>query len=208
MPDMDLVSTTSCTPLSHRMTWVIAIMLFAFGSWLIGQGAWIHLKAVTAQYLLHHAWQQTLTSRQPAKPWPWADTWPVGRLLVPRLDIDQIILAGTSGQSLAFGPGKARNRQDLAHNSPNILLSGHRDTHFSFMRDIQHGDRLSMQSSQGKWLNFTVRSMEVMDSRIQTLHLNQDEVDLRLITCYPFDALSTGGPLRYVVQARRTQHLN
>lgn len=208
MPDMDLVSATSRRLVTIRMTWVMASLLLAFGSWLIGQGAWIHIKAMTAQYLLHHAWQQTLTSRQLVKPWPWSDTWPVGRLHVPRLSIDQIILAGTSGQSLAFGPGKVRNEQYLAHDSQNIILSGHRDTHFSFMQEVQLGDRLSVQNPQGDWLSFTVRSMEVMDSRIQTLPVNQGDVALRLITCYPFDALAIGGPLRYVVQAERTQNLN
>ncbi len=208
MPDMALVSTASRRLVTIRMTWVMASLLFAFGSWLIGQGAWIHLKAVSAQWLLQQAWHTSLNTHVPAKPWPWADTWPVGRLIVPRLDIDQIILAGARGQSLAFGPGKVRNGQDSAHDSQNIILSGHRDTHFSFMQDIQDGDRLIVQNPQGKWLSFTVRSMEVMDSRIQTLPVNQDEVDLRLITCYPFDALSTGGPLRYVVQAEITQRLN
>ncbi len=208
MHDMALGSSTSRKLVTIRMTCVMASLLFAFGSWLIAQGAWIHIKAMTAQYLLHHAWQQTLTSRQPIKPWPWADTWPVGRLLVPRLEIDQIILAGTSGQALAFGPGKVRNREDSAHDSQNIVLSGHRDTHFSFIQEVHLGDKFSVQSPQGAWLSFTVTKMEVMDSRIQTLGVNEDKDDLRLITCYPFDALSTGGPLRYVVQAERTQHLN
>ncbi len=208
MPDMALVSTTSRRLVTIRMTWVMASLLFAFGSWLIGQGAWIHLKAVSAQWLLQQAWHTSLNTHVPVKPWPWADTWPVGRLVVPRLDIDQIILTGTSGQALAFGPGKVQNGQDSAHDSQNIILSGHRDTHFSFMQDIRHGDRLIVQNHQGKWLSFTVRGMEVIDSRTQTLPMNQDQADLRLITCYPFDALSTGGPLRYVVQAERTQDLN
>ena len=181
------------------MTWVMASLLFAFGSWLIGQGAWIHFKAETAQWLLQQAWHTSMNTHVPVKPWPWADTWPVGRLVVPRLDIDQIILAGTTGQSLAFGPGKVRNGQVSAHEPQTIILSGHRDTHFSFMQDIQLGDKLIVQSPQGEWLTFTVRSLEIMDSRIQPLPVNQAEHDLRLITCYPFDAVLPGGPLRYVV---------
>ena len=199
MSDMALVSTTSRQLITLRMTWVIASSLFVFGSWLIGQGAWIHIKAETAQWLLQQAWHTSLNTHVPVKPWPWADTWPVGRLIIPRLDIDQIILAGTNGQSLAFGPGKVRNAQSSIHDSQNIILSGHRDTHFSFMQDVQLGDRLMVQNPQGEWLSFTVSNMEVMDSRIQTLPVNQGEVDLRLITCYPFDAVLPGGPLRYVV---------
>ena len=196
---MDLVQTTSRRLITLRMTWVMASLLFVFGSWLIGQGAWIHIKAETAQWLLQQAWHTSLNTHVPVKPWPWADTWPVSRLVVPRLDIDQIILAGTTGQSLAFGPGQIQNRQDSARDPQNILLSGHRDTHFSFIQDVKLGDQISVQSPQGDWLNFTVKNIEVMDSRIQTLPVNHGEVDLRLITCYPFDAVLPGGPLRYVV---------
>jgi sortase A len=87
------------------MVWIATTLLFALGSWLIGQGLWIHMKATAAQWLLQHAWTRTIKTQKPAKPWPWADTWPVGRLLVPRLRINQVILADASGRSLAFGPG-------------------------------------------------------------------------------------------------------
>ncbi len=199
MLDMDLVPTTSRRLVTIRMTWVMASLLFVFGSWLIGQGAWIHIKAETAQWLLERAWQETLMTQQPAKPWPWADTWPIGRLVVARLRIDQIILVNASGQSLAFGPGNVPMNHDADHDPRGMILSGHRDTHFSFMQDIQLGDRLIVQNPQGEWLSFTVKNMEVIDSRMQTLRVNQDEHDLRLITCYPFDAVLPGGPLRYVV---------
>jgi sortase A len=41
--------------------------------------------------------------------------------------------------------------------------------------------------------------MQVVDSRRQPLQLSGD--GLALVTCFPFDALTAGGPLRYVVIA-------
>ena len=199
---MDLVTTVSRTPVTLRMAWIVASLLLVFGSWLIGQGAWIHVKALAAQWLLQHAWQETLATQQPVKPWPWADTWPVGRLIVPRLGINQIILADASGQSLAFGPGKVRNGTFSDEDSQGLLLSGHRDTHFSFVRDVQLGERMTVQTRQGNWRSFVVETLEVVDSRFDTLPTNEGKADLRLITCYPFDAVLPGGPLRYVVIAR------
>jgi len=199
---MDLVTTTPRAPVTRRMVWVVASALFIFGSWLIGQGAWIHVKAVAAQWLLQHAWQETLTTQQPVKPWPWADTWPVGRLFVQRLDVNQIILADASGESLAFGPGKVRNGTFSDDDSPDLILSGHRDTHFSFVRDLQLGDTISIHTIGGHWQEFVVDTMDVVDSRIDTLTRNQEESLLQLITCYPFDSLIPGGPLRYVITAR------
>jgi sortase A len=199
---MDLVATISRTPVTIRMVWIVASLLFVLGSWLIGQGAWIHVKALAAQWLLQHAWEETLTTQQPVKPWPWADTWPVGRLIVPRLSINQIILADVSGQSLAFGPGKVGNGKFSDDDSQGLLLSGHRDTHFSFVRDIQLGERITVQTLQGNWRSFVVEHIEVVNSQTDQLLRYPEEASLLLITCYPFDALLPGGPFRYVVKAR------
>ncbi|MEX0830945.1 MAG: class GN sortase [Nitrospirales bacterium] len=200
---MDLVTPISRTPVTIRMAWIVASLLFGLGSWLMGQGAWIHGKALAAQWLLQDAWQETLRTQQPVKPWPWADTWPVGRLIVPRLSINQIILANASGQSLAFGPGQVENGIFSDDDSQGLLLSGHRDTHFSFVRDIQLGERITVQTRQGIWKSFVVEHIDVIDSRTHPLPTNQGRANLRLITCYPFDAVLPGGPLRYVVTARR-----
>jgi sortase A len=43
----------------------------------------------------------------------------------------------------------------------------------------------------------------VVDSRKGSLLLDTDGAMLTLVTCYPFDAVDPGGPLRYVVTARR-----
>jgi sortase A len=199
---MDLVSATTRTPVNIHMAWIVASLLFVLGGWLIGQGLWIHVKAIAAQWLLQNAWHETLKSQQPAKPWPWADTWPVGRLIVPRLGINQIILADASGRSLAFGPGRLGNGIFPDDKNESLLLSGHRDTHFSFLRDVQPGEIINLQTVQGDWLRYVVEETAVLDSRTDQLLRYQKEASLLLITCYPFDALLPGGPFRYVVTAR------
>jgi sortase A len=199
---MDLGTTTPGTPVNSRMVWIVASLLFVLGSWLIGQGLWIYLKAAAAQWLLQQAWDETLKTQQPAKPWPWADTWPVGRLTVPRLGINQIILADASGRSLAFGPGKLGNRKFSDAKNESLILSGHRDTHFSFLRDVQPGEIINLQTVQGDWLKYVVEETVVLDSQTDQLFRYPEEASLLLITCYPFDALLPGGPFRYVVKAR------
>ncbi|GJL60787.1 MAG: class GN sortase [Nitrospirales bacterium] len=181
---------------------MLAGLLLVLGSWFIGQGLWIPVKAIAAQWLLQHAWTQTLKTQQPAKPWPWADTWPVGRLLVPRHGIDQIILADTSGQSLAFGPGKLSGR--MKPGKPGgILLSGHRETHFQFLQFLQENDRIDLEWPTGGRTSYTVQRLTVVDSRHTHLRRHSNDEALILTTCYPFDAIVPGGPLRYVVRAEK-----
>ncbi len=98
--------------------------------------------------------------------------------------------------------GFSANEQEI------LILSGHRDTHFSFVRDLQLGDKISMQTLPGTWHTFIVEKVEVIDSRIDRLKTKQETNDLRLITCYPFDALVPGGPLRYIVTARQISREN
>ena len=163
------------------------------------QGGWIQVKAALAQVLLHDAWSATLTDEQPHRPWPWADFWPVARLRVERLAVDLIVLAGDSGNVLAFGPGH-NTRSAVPGGSGTIVISGHRDTHFRFLQDLRSGDRISLQTARGEF-SYRVQANATVDVRTARLQLSQADRRLVLTTCYPFDALATGGPLRYVIEA-------
>ncbi|HKJ08078.1 MAG TPA: class GN sortase [Gammaproteobacteria bacterium] len=146
------------------------------------------------------AWAGTLAGEGRVKPWPWTDTWPVARLQVPRLGIDEIVLAGASGRTLAFGPGHLDGT--AAPGSPGVsVLSGHRDTHFEFLGRVRPGERIRVQSPDGRWHEFTALAPRVVDARHAALVLNAREPLLTLVTCYPFHARVPGGPLRYVINA-------
>ena len=110
----------------------------------------IKAKAVLAPKLIEGAWQQTLATGVPGvKPWPWADTWPVARLQVPEQGIEQLVLAGDSGNALAFGPG--HTLASAALGSPGLaVVGGHRDTHFAFLRGLQPGTALQLELPVGR----------------------------------------------------------
>jgi sortase A len=178
------------------------VVLLVLGVWHAGHGVWIHAKAQLAQYLLHRAWTRTLAGERDVKPWPWADTWPVARLRVPAHAVDLIVLDGVSGRTLAFGPGHASNSP--APGSPGTaLISGHRDTHFRFLAALKAGDAIVVESPGRPATRFSVVETSVVDSRVAVIRA-ADGPALVLLTCYPFDALRAGGPLRWVVTALPT----
>ena len=124
------------------MQWITAryktflfIGLLVVALWELASGFYIYAKAQVGQWLIGQAWEQSLDQQEPVKPWSWADTYPVGRLVVRDLGIDQIVLAGASGRSLAFGPGH-HDESVNPGKMGNALLVGHRDTHFAFMMDL------------------------------------------------------------------------
>ena len=185
----------------NRGAWAVAALL-ALGFWQFGQGACIPAKAWFAQELMQRAWLRASAGEDRAAPWPWADTWPVARLTANSHDVDLIVLAGGSGRTLAFGPGHL-GASALPGETGNMVVAGHRDTHFAFLRNVERGDRLGIESFGGATYVYEVIGLDVVDSRRGSLVLDTDDSALTLVTCYPFDALEPGGPLRYVVTARR-----
>jgi sortase A len=175
--------------------------LLCLGFWQFGQGAYIPAKAWVAQELMNRAWQRTEGGAGPAAPWPWADTWPVAKLSARQGDVELIVLAGGSGRTLAFGPGHL-SISALPGQVGNSVIAGHRDTHFQFLRYVDVGDSLHVELPDGRRHLYEVVHIDVVDSRRGALVLDTDEPMLSLVTCYPFDAMNPGGPMRYVVSAR------
>jgi sortase A len=56
-----------------------------------------------------------------------------------------------------------------------------------------------IQRSDGKIVIYRVTGHQVVDARLAKFTDTPDRSTLTLVTCYPFDALDTSGPLRYVV---------
>ena len=192
---------------TRKLIAIIIVILFSTSLWQLATASWIQGKAIIAQQLLNHSWNKSLNDltddKKPKthKPWPWADTWPVAKLIVPQHHIEQIILAGDSGSSLAFAPGYS-----LASATPNstgmTVISAHRDTHFSFLKDIKLNDAIYIQTAD-KTLHYQVYNFQIVDSTNFVLQTDPDESTLVLVTCYPFDAIIAGGSLRYLVYATR-----
>jgi sortase A len=180
---------------------LVVACLLCLGFWQLGQGAYIPAKAWLAQELMQRAWTRTGSGEVRATPWPWADTWPVARMTARSGEVDLIVLAGASGRTLAFGPGHM-SVSAMPGEPGNAVIAGHRDTHFQFLKDVQLGELLELESIKGVRHLYKVVGVDIVDSRKGSLLLDTEAAMLSLVTCYPFDARESGGPLRYVVTAR------
>ncbi len=191
----------SLRPARKKRVWAwIAAGSLAAGVALTGNAFYLHAKALVAQVLLHRAWMQTQASGAAVKPWPWADTAPVARLVAPAQDVDLLVLAGATGRTLAFGPGH-HDGSAMPGQPGNTVISAHRDTHFRFLRALAIDDALIVELPAGQRFHYRVRETFVADQRDLKLPRLPAEPTLTLVTCYPFDAVSPRGPLRYVVVA-------
>ena len=186
---------------TRKLRWTALIaLLVGVGLAAVGNGLYIYAKAGLAQALLHSAWARTQLTGTPVAPWPWADTHPVARLIAPALDADLLVLSGASGRTLAFGPGHL-DGSALPGDAGNSVITAHRDTHFRFLQRIAIGDALIVEGRNGARRHFQVRRTYVADFRTLNIARDTPMPTLTLVTCFPFDAIRPGGPLRYVVVA-------
>lgn len=180
----------------------LALTLVGAGAALFAQGAVIAAKAQLAQVLLDRAWERAAAGEATARPWPWADTWTVARIEAPRLHQSAVVLAEAGGEAMAFGP--AHLSRTPAPGRPGVsVIAAHRDTHFAFLKDLQPGDRLTVETPEGV-LEFAVTGSEVVRADRSGIQPEGGSPRLALVTCYPFGAVQRG-PLRYVVWAEPAQ---
>lgn len=205
-------SPTSASRFTSRAPWparsrsariVFAGVAIAAGLAASGHAGWIHAKAWVAHGLIAAAWARNRAEGQAtARPWTWADTTPVGRLEFVRQRESRVVLAGDSGRVLAFGPG-LRQGSALPGRPGNSVVSGHRDTHFKVLQKLGVGDLIRVEGVENRALLYRVDRLDVVDEHDLGVTRQDGPDRLTLVTCWPFDAITVGGPDRYVVTATR-----
>lgn len=175
------------------------LVLALVGMILLGDGTYIHVKARVAQLLLARAFDRSVATGQPVKPWSWADTWPVARIEVKRIGANAIVLDGTSGQALAFGPGHLHRTVDAGERGV-AIYAAHRDTHFRFLREVTIGDVVEITRRDGKHFRYRADASSVVRFDASGIDPATQGYELVLSTCWPFDAI-TPGPKRYLLHA-------
>ncbi|MFK7994797.1 MAG: class GN sortase [Granulosicoccus sp.] len=169
------------------------------------RAAYLDVKALASQWLMQRAWEDSLDNAEPAKPWSWADTKSTARLSYTLTENSAqqslIVLDNASGEAMAFGPGLVAGKLANAA-SETIAVGGHRDTHLAFLEHANQQTRFELQIVDGRTLHYRFEDSFVVDSGKEILQIATDKPGLVLITCYPFNAMQTGGPLRLVTRAR------
>ncbi len=179
---------------------LLALVLLLGGGYFGFQSFKIELKARFAQALLQYAWHKTIQTGKDQPPWRSFDGVPVLRLIIPRHEVDQIVLSGTSGQSLAFGPAFHKESK-LPGRGGVTVLSSHRDSHGEYIKQLKIGDIIKLQDRFEEWRTYTIDDFIILNVQIDTISTTNAKEVLLIITCYPFDALTSGTNLRYVVSA-------
>lgn len=122
-----------------------------------------------------------------------------GKLMIPKLNAELPIIEGTHEDELAQGVGHYEGTAYPAQNDQ-IVLSGHRDTVFRNMGELELGDLFVVEMPYGDF-TYEIVDTEIVDAddRSVIVPTAPDEV-LTVTTCYPFSYVGHA-PDRYIITA-------
>lgn len=125
----------------------------------------------------------------------------IGKLLIPKIDANLPIVEGVDEKELKQGVGHYSGTS-FPMQPGQIVLSGHRDTVFRRMAEIELGDELIVQMPYGE-VTYIIEETEIVSADDLTVIRPEDydEEVLTLTTCYPFRFIGDA-PDRFIVYAK------
>ena len=63
-------------------------------------------------------------------------------------------------------------------------------------------DIFELTDESNRTASYVVTEIKIIDSTKQDISIHSDQDELKLVTCFPFNGIVAGGPLRYVVTAK------
>lgn len=126
----------------------------------------------------------------------------IGRMEIPRLNLNLMIREGVTPRTLRTAVGHVRSTS-LPGYPGNVALAAHRDIFFRPLRDIERGDSITIETICGSF-QYAVSSIDIVAPNAVSVLKAASRPTLTLITCYPFYYVGSA-PRRFVVRASQVQ---
>jgi len=122
-----------------------------------------------------------------------------GRLAIPRLGLDVVVVYGTDAAVLRRGPG-IHEQTSIPGQGELVYIAGHRTTFgapFAHIDSLRPGDRVTMEMPYGRYV-YRVTGHRIVDDNDLSVLRTRGREELSLQACHPrFRATQ-----RYIVSAR------
>jgi sortase A len=134
-----------------------------------------------------------------ARPVPTQET--ALRLIIPKLDLDAVIVQGVDWEALRLGIGQLMNGIDPADAQGNVVLAAHNDIYgelFRHLDELEAGDQFQIQTELHTY-NYVITGWDIYEPTDVHVMNNREGPTATLISCYPYQVDN----LRIVVFADR-----
>jgi sortase A len=139
------------------------------------------------------------SARRPAtgEAWPSARGAPIGRLVIPSIGLDEVVVEGVEERELVAGPGHLPGSAFPGERG-NAIVSAHRDRHFRTLDELAIGDTIVTQTRHDRVV-WRVSERRVVNAGAPVLRSTND-ARLTLTTCWPVRYLGPA-PDRLIITA-------
>jgi len=114
---------------------------------------------------------------------PLQPAMPLFRLLIPSINVENVVVEGSTEAALRLGPGHLEGTA-LPGEPGNVVLVGHRDYFFWRLGDLEVGDPVYVQARRG-FVLYRVSDRQVVKDTDTWVTAPTRPQTLTLITCYP-----------------------
>jgi sortase A len=153
---------------------VIGAMLLFYVGWAYVM-MWHQQRTLSKQWAQHH---EQRTTNQSVR----TDDGLV-RVVIPKADVDAIVVDGVTRKLLAVGPGHMPSTP-MPGEAGNAVISAHRDTFFRHIGDLREGDQVIVHRG-GSIFQFAVKNKKIVKPNDMSVIQPTGGTELTLITCYP-----------------------
>lgn len=124
----------------------------------------------------------------------------MARLEIPSIDSAYTVYWGADEDTLNQGVGMYVSQWTTTPDEKrHTVVSGHRDTVFSELEQVNEGERLALRYKEDIYV-YEVEKVWITDKDDRTVIVDKEEGTLTLTTCYPFQYLGNA-PDRYIIQS-------
>jgi len=162
---------------------VLSMVLLLLGVSLLGYVGSEYWGMYRTQKQLEVQWeQQAATVRTPGQPRLAAHDL-LTRVSIPKISLDAIVIEGVSRKQLSVGPGHMKDTA-LPGAAGNAVITGHRDTFFRHIYELQKGDDILVRRN-GQLFKYQVTGKKIVKPDDVSVLKQTTDPQLTLITCYP-----------------------
>ena len=171
-------------PLNKLPKNFVSIFLILIGVAVLAYVGTQYRQMYLEQRHLAEAWQmQQLQASAPRAPnVKYTDNGMV-RLQIPKIDLTSFVVEGTNHRALLLGPGHLVNTAQPGEVG-NAVISGHRDTFFRHINELEKGDQIFIERG-GKKFVYEVTRKKIVEPTEMSVTYPTNDAQMTLITCYP-----------------------
>lgn len=156
-----------------------------------------------AQRQLEAQWEkQVATAGAPGLP-QLSQQEMLTRVSIPKINLDAIVVEGATRKQLSIGPAHVTDTA-FPGETGNAVITGHRDTFFRHIYELQKGDSILVRSN-GEVFKYEVTGKKIVKPEDVSVLKPTRDAQLTLITCYPTYYIGPA-PDRLVVFSRLVDH--